>query len=207
MLPVKVPPSRLRIAESSLGGWGYGFGPISRPWVCWSKVGTPTWRQPPKHPRPPREVHVCALPPEGPGTVRWIAGRYCPPPFHTQCWAKDHGGGRCFPNSSPRRAFTACPATAGGGGRRRNAKRVTPSTQARAIGTWRSTDSPGGGSQRGGLKKKQEASWRTDGWLKSVLPLSSLCVSACVRVCVCERERERERENAVLLWKARVKIS
>ena len=59
MLPVKVPPSRLCAAESStpssaLRGGGGVPGPISRPRVCWSKVGTPTWRQPPKHSQPPR---------------------------------------------------------------------------------------------------------------------------------------------------------
>ena len=130
VLPVKVLPSRLRIAESSLGGWGYGFGPISRPWVCWSKVGTPTWRQPPKHPRPPREVHVCALPPEGPGTVRWIAGRYCPPPFHTLCLAKDRGGERCSPHTSLHRALLPSPrpgaAGAEGGMREEQEKEKEP---------------------------------------------------------------------------------
>ena len=51
---------------------------------------------------------------------------------------------------------------------------------------------------RGGLKKKQEASWRTDGWFKSVLPLSSLCslwgCGAGQGERVTERERERERD-------------
>ena len=99
----------------------------------------------------------------------------------------------------------ALPATGGSRCRRRNARGAgegegAPGRRRRRSRRpfQRSTDSLDRGSQ-GGLKKKQEASWRTDGWLKSLLPLSSLCSLWGCGAGQGERVRERGCERCVLI--------
>ena len=153
MLPEKVPPSRSHIAESSappsaLRGGGGVFGPISRLWVCWSKVGTPTWRQPPKHSQPPRGKRGHdPVPPRGSalcggllvGTVRHLS---------THCvWprtAVERGASPIHLSTGPPPLAPRLRAARADGGMRSGVTPLNPRICDRAR---RSTDSPGGGSQ------------------------------------------------------------